>query len=138
MPHPPTKKKSKVSFKILEQMLLAQNDLKLCADFFKVSVDQLKRAIKKRTGIDPAEYCEMVRNRGVAMARAVYYEQAFVTVKDDKRQKFWLKNFGGMVDKQDLSVEGSGLTINYGVPDNGTGPEGQALTPPSRPTDPIP
>lgn len=125
-----TKKKKRVDWKKVESMLEAQCELGEIAPNVNLSLHQLKEEMAKKYGEDPITAAQRLRDRGKGKGRVRLYNWKD---ENEKLMTFWAKNHLGMADKLDQNINTSGgLTIFYDVPDNGTGTEDQAPTPPSR------
>ena len=112
-----------VDWRKVDQMLMAQCDGVDIAEALGMSADTLYLACKRDHNVTFTVYAQQKRAKGVAHAKLTFYQEAFVGEPVDKarstRQIFWLKNHGGMADKQEIKTEGEGVQLVVHLPDNG-------------------
>lgn len=118
------RKKAEINWDRVDEMLKFQCDgVEIAADF-GIHPDTLYRACESEHKMGFAAYSQQKRARGTSTARETFFKEAFGK-KDpfDKtravRQIFWLKNYAGMTDKQEVNHTGEGPQLHFYLPDNG-------------------
>lgn len=113
-----------VDWRKVDQMLMAQCDGVDIAEALGMSADTLYLACKRDHNVTFTVYAQQKRAKGVAHAKLTFYQEAFVGEPVDKarstRQIFWLKNHGGMADKQEIKAQVSNEVTVIELPANGT------------------
>jgi IS30 family transposase len=132
--------KAIIDWKRVDQMLMSQCSTLEIASSLGIDENTLYRACQRDHKIGFGLYSQQKKAKGHATAREVFYKQAWIDKNDGQqatRQIFWLKNYAGMSDKQEIKQTITERTV-LELPSNGTGPESEPLAPPPRPTDSIP
>lgn len=116
--------KAVIDWRRVDQMLMAQCDGTDVAEVLGIAPATLYRACERDHKVNFAEYAQQKRAKGVAHAKLTFYQEAFVGEPVDKarstRQIFWLKNHGGMADKQEIKAQVSNEVTVIELPANGT------------------